>query len=291
MNSLLKYLDFISLGMPFINPMLVASHSKLTLDQCIIEPKLDGYRMQIHCDKEGNIVIYSRNGEDCSERYKWFLDQLYGKIQRNSILDGELVALQEDGVASFEMLQNYMNSPCHLCYYAFDWLNNTCLTIEQRKERLLDSVQWTANLIEFVPCLEKIDENFDTKYEGYVMKKKGSLYYPGRRSIVWQKKKNRKDTMDLKVVGYMKGKGYRKIGSLVTALLGSYEPYCRVGVGLRDEVIEKFLHPIENSPYAARFKADCFVKPFIIEVEYDCLYKNSIRFPRFLRVRDDLCCF
>src|SRR4051812_33761636 len=83
------------------------------------ELKLDGYRI-LAVKHEGEINLFSRNHKNLSRRYPAMLDALAG-IPEATIIDGELVALDESGRPSFNTLQN-ASTATPVTYFAFDLL-------------------------------------------------------------------------------------------------------------------------------------------------------------------------
>jgi len=87
------------------------------------EVKFDGYRMLAFVEA-GNVRMLTRNGLDWTGRMGAVADAI-GKLKLDSaILDGELVALREDGVSSFSDLQAALSAKRDksLFFYAFDLL-------------------------------------------------------------------------------------------------------------------------------------------------------------------------
>src|SRR5207237_109514 len=105
----------------------------------LFEPKLDGYRV-IATVEEGEVRLTSRRGLDCSTEYPWLVEALRRQPYRNAIFDGEIVALDEHGKPSFQVLQNRASEPKpFLLYYAFDLLYRDGydlrgVPLEQRRE-------------------------------------------------------------------------------------------------------------------------------------------------------------
>ena len=80
--------------------------------------KLDGYRA-VAFKTGGKIYLRSRNDNDFSLRYPAIVDAL-AKLPDNTVIDGEVVAFDEDGRPSFNALQNYGSSAAPVVYYVFD---------------------------------------------------------------------------------------------------------------------------------------------------------------------------
>lgn len=170
------------------------------------------------------------------------------------------------------------------------------------------------------------NEALKTNAEGLMIKKlfEGSEYAPSKRSCNWLKLKKDylegiDDTLDLTVLGSYYGKG-KRTGWYGGFLLGSYnditekfESVCKIGTGFSEELLEKFKIEFEgylskNKPteylVSEKIKPDIWINPkFIWEIkaaEYSLspIYDSgrtilngekgiSLRFPRFLRERDD----
>ena len=83
--------------------------------------KFDGYRIQAHL-QNGIAHIYTRNALDWSNSFPHIMDGLVHLNCENAILDGEIVALDEEGRTHFQRLQNSLKfkSDKSLRYYVFD---------------------------------------------------------------------------------------------------------------------------------------------------------------------------
>jgi len=87
----------------FIAPQLAASRTKAPAgDQWLHEIKYDGYRVQLHVNKQGR-TIFTRNGLDWTRRFSVIAGAFDIPVER-AILDGEIVVIK-DGRASFSELQ------------------------------------------------------------------------------------------------------------------------------------------------------------------------------------------
>lgn len=84
------------------------------------ELKLDGYRA-LAIKTNGKVQLRSRNNNDFSLKYTAILKALAG-LPDETVIDGEVVAFDDSGRPSFNMLQNYGSSKVPIFYYAFDVL-------------------------------------------------------------------------------------------------------------------------------------------------------------------------
>ena len=80
----------------------------------IFEDKYDGFRM-IAKISSGKVALYSRNGKLFSQSYIEVANALEG-VTGDAVIDGELVALDEQGVSHFQLLQNALRHKAKLRY-------------------------------------------------------------------------------------------------------------------------------------------------------------------------------
>jgi ATP-dependent DNA ligase len=80
--------------------------------------KLDGYR-SIAFKTSGKIHLRSRNDNDFASRYPSLAKALQA-MPDETVIDGEVVALDSDGKPSFNLLQNYASTTTTLIFYGFD---------------------------------------------------------------------------------------------------------------------------------------------------------------------------
>ncbi|MGI9147732.1 MAG: DNA ligase D, partial [Chloroflexota bacterium] len=185
----------------------------------LFEPKLDGYRV-LATLANGEVHLASRRGLDCSAEFSWLVDALREQPYRDAILDGEIVALDERGHPSFQLLQNRGGEPRpHLVYYAFDVLYRDGfdlrgVPLEQRKALLGSSVFPSPG--DRVRIVEAFPEHGTTLYdaalangmEGIVAKRRDSRYEAGKRTDAWLKIKATHSD-EFVVGGYTAGSGAR----------------------------------------------------------------------------------
>jgi ATP-dependent DNA ligase len=179
----------------FIDPMLLQRSDHLAEGPgWLYELKLDGYR-PIGARVEGRVLLWSRNENDFSRRYPSIAGAL-SKLPENTVVDGEIVALHENGRPSFDALQNYGSSQGGLVYYLFDVpvpkghdLRNQPLA---RKQWLDEEV--LPNLFEPIRAspalpgtLKELIAVKEHGLEGLVAKRRDSRYEPGERSGAWMK--------------------------------------------------------------------------------------------------------
>ena len=199
------------------------------------ELKWDGVRAVCFVES-GTARICARRGADATARYPELEAIADSYPDRELILDGEIVAFDEDGHPSFGLLQRRMGltdpiqiarraSQTPVTFVAFDllWLDGRSLLGEpyERRRVLLaelgfDGPSWQApahRVGEGEALLEAVRRR---GLEGVVAKRFGSVYRPGRRSSDWIKVQNRR-RQELVIGGYMPGEGgrSRRVGSLL----------------------------------------------------------------------------
>src|ERR1700735_2825027 len=84
------------------------------------EIKLDGFRLEA-VKKNGKTTLYSRRGNILNRKFHYIATALT-KLPDNTVLDGELVALDSDGKSDFGLLQNFRSAESKIHYYVFDLL-------------------------------------------------------------------------------------------------------------------------------------------------------------------------
>ncbi len=192
----------------FVEPMLCKSVDELPAeDGWTFEIKFDGYRC-IAVKQGAKATLYSRNQKSLNKRFPKLVKAVEA-LPGDLVLDGEIVAMDEQGRPSFQQLQNNQSSEVDVTLYAFDLLNMDgedlrSLAIEERREKLTDLLSSSDPLIHSSPLLDApADEVLEavTKMglEGVVGKRKGSKYEQGDRSGAWIK--HRTDRQQEFVIG------------------------------------------------------------------------------------------
>jgi bifunctional non-homologous end joining protein LigD len=127
----------------FIEPMYVTSVPELPDGQdWAYEAKLDGYRCL--AGKNGGVTLWSRRGTLFTPRFPE-IARACEKLPADTVIDGEVVAIGEDGRVSFNLLQHH-RSKAHLQYYAFDmpvYRGRSLLHVplETRRELLEEAIE------------------------------------------------------------------------------------------------------------------------------------------------------
>ena len=201
----------------FIEPMQCTRVEQLPEgDDWLYEIKQDGYRAIAIID--GNsATLYSMSGLDYSSQFRHIVFALQRLRRGNLVLDGEIVALDEQGRARFQELQNRKNSTQPIVYYAFDLLHYNSrdtlnLSLSERKAMLDDIASGFSDPLRLNPVFQTelsplIQQVKQLGLEGVVAKRAGSVYIPGRESEAWLKHRfNREGEF---VIGGYVGEGKR----------------------------------------------------------------------------------
>jgi bifunctional non-homologous end joining protein LigD len=231
----------------FVEPMKATSvEGPFDDPDWFFELKLDGYRVEAVID-HGKVRLWTRNRQDAARYFPDLASAPPTWIRaETAIVDGEVVALDEDGRPQFGLLQDRAGMGrfgprgaerdgtkkarkfvAPVVYYAFDLLYHdgrslVDVPLEQRK-RLLRSVLREHAMVRFGSHVEAEGKEFyrlvgEQGLEGIMAKLRSSRYEPGRRSRSWLKIKIRREQEAI-VVGYEPGQGtHSDIGSLILAV-------------------------------------------------------------------------
>jgi bifunctional non-homologous end joining protein LigD len=289
-----------------LKPML-AQLGKLPADDehWAYEVKWDGYRALAYATADG-LRLVSRNGNEVTHRYPNLQGLLGALDPHEALLDGEVVAFDENGKPSFQHLQRGLG---HIAYVAFDvlWLDGTermRLPYEERRALLTEilpaGAHWQVPAHHVGGGAELLAAAREQGLEGIVAKRRGSIYEPGKRTGAWVKVKN-SARQELVIGGWFPGEGRRadRIGSLLMGYYdedGAFRYAGKVGTGFGDSELERLaalLEPlaIDESPFAGPQprRGARFVRPELVaEVEFtEWTTDGLLRHPSYKGLRDD----
>jgi DNA ligase D-like protein (predicted ligase) len=179
----------------FLEPMDCLPVAKLPEgSQWVWEIKLDGYRA-VAVKSGGAITLYSRNKKILNKRFPYIAEPLRS-LPDGTVVDGEIVALDDDGRPVFNLLQNFTSESARIRYFAFDLLcyknrDLTRLPLLKRRE-MLRSLKFNRGRVAISEYAEASAEQMlravrEQRLEGIVGKRKDSVYEPGKRSGAWIK--------------------------------------------------------------------------------------------------------
>ncbi|MBI3379934.1 ATP-dependent DNA ligase [Candidatus Gottesmanbacteria bacterium] len=241
----------------------------LKIGKCAIEPKYDGFRLQIHYDGK-DVKLFSRNLENVTNMYPDIIKGIKKQIHKPAVIEGEAIGINlktgeylpfQETVQrkrKYDVELKAKEIPLHL--FAFD-----CLIVG-RENLLVKSYVERRNYLEkligkgetvYIAQLEvvsnpiRLEELFQDAVtrgiEGVMAKKLEGIYRAGARDFNWIKYKRSysgklADTIDAVVMGYDLGQGKRSGFGIGDFLIGVYDEkqdkfgtVTKIGTGLTDE--------------------------------------------------------
>jgi bifunctional non-homologous end joining protein LigD len=295
----------------FIAPMQ-ASVIKEPFDHphWIFETKLDGYRAIAVIDSSGKARLWSRNHLPLEPKFPTIQSAAGALNLRSTILDGEMVALDDEGIPRFQLLQQWQKRPtAPVVFYLFDvlWSDGRDLTGKtalQRRARLEQAITPVSG-IQVGGYVENRGTDLfrlakEKGFEGIIAKRKASVYRPGKRSADWLKIKSRAQ-QEFIVCGFTEGKGSRAryFGAL---LLGAYREgqlryFGHSGTGFSDKGMREALerlkplstdNPTVQNPPKIPEKIQWVEPKLVCEVAFaEWTEDEQLRQTTFLGWRDD----
>ncbi|OXY88799.1 ATP-dependent DNA ligase [Streptomyces diastatochromogenes] len=215
--------------LPLIAPML-ATPGRLPPaaqdERWAYETKQDGQRVMVYLPGDGGVLLRARSGEEITGAYPE-LRPLGGALGgAAAVLDGEVLALDEQGRADFQLLQGRMGLahsparaarraaqvPVHLVLFDVPYLERPLLRhpYAERRARLeelgLTGPYWSTPAAVTGHGAEALRATREHGLEGLVCKRLDSVYEPGVRSRAWIKIRNMRSE-DVIVGGWLPGKG------------------------------------------------------------------------------------
>jgi DNA ligase 1 len=279
------------------------------------ECKYDGSRIQFH--KKGKEVhVWSRKLEEVTHAIPDIVEKLTAATGHDVILDGEAVAMKDGRPMPFQFVLRRFRRKHDVEEHAgkielvpdiFDILvldGETLIDLPFRERRRLLEGALSGHV---APQLVSDDpaaiERFyhaalDAGHEGIMVKDLDSKYQPGVRGKHWVKVKPEVDTLDLAVIGGEWGEGRRArlFGSFLLAVQdrGELLPVGKVATGLSDEMLATLHDAMKDLVIAEKGKELTFEPQVVFEVGYSEIQASpnyasgfALRFPRFIRLRDD----
>lgn len=234
----------------------------------VYEIKFDGIRA-LAVKKGRKVSLLSRNKKELGARFPDIVQAILGLKIEECVLDGEIVALDEKGRSSFQLLQGFEmeGRKAPVLYYVFDLLQAEGrgflnLPLERRKEWLAqflrgsrDPIRTSADIGGDAHTLLKEVKHLGL--EGIVGKQGQSIYEPGRRSGAWIKLKCLNE-QEFVIGGYTLPAGSRKYFGAI--LVGYYEKSGlrfagKVGTGFNTKTLSSLYRQFQDEK-----RRDC---PFI----------------------------
>ena len=292
----------------FIKPMLATLiDAPFDNPDWVFETKWDGYRL-IARAAPGEATLYSRNGHDVTSDYPSIAAAL-AKCKKPMLLDGELVALDEAGLARFQLMQHARREPQRLRYCVFDLLELDGEDLRrqpllERKRKLKAALPRAAALIFSAHVVGSGVAAFEaaaqSHLEGVIGKRAQSAYHAGQRSPDWVKiktglrqeavivgftaPKRSREYFGALVLAVREGRGFRYVGRVGTSfdaaalasLYGSLKPLIQKASAVATD----------NVP---DLRVTTWVKPHLIcEVKFsEWTGDGQMRHPVFMGLRPD----
>ena len=298
--------------------LLLRTDSLPSGEQWCYELKLDGYRA-IAFKRNGAVHLRSRNDNDFNFRYPRVVEAL-ARLSDDTVIDGEIVAFDQEGRPSFNTLQNHGSAAVSVAYYVFDVMvlagqDVTGEPLRKRREllekkvlpKLKEPVRYSAPLDADLPTL--IQSVKVHGFEGLVAKRSTSAYESGMRSGAWMKMRVNRgqefviggytlgtNTFDALVFGYFEGE------NLIYAARtrNGFTPATRAQLFRRFRGLEIDECPFANLPEAKggrwgegltleKMAKVRWLKPVLVgQFEFlEWTADNHLRHSKFVGLRDD----
>lgn len=301
----------------FIEPMECAPVTNL-LDApgWFYEIKLDGYRAI--AVKSARVNLFSRRHKSFNNQYPHLVEAL-GELPEGTVVDGEVVALDDSGRPNFNLLSQFRSEASRIHYFIFDLL--VCNGRDLTKLPLSERREFVKSLLKFLSPRIRIAEQFEVtatdmlaavrqqQLEGVIAKRKDSLYEAGKRSGAWVKCRANRG-QELIIGGYIPGAhgfdslivGYYKGNDLmyVARVRNGFVPASRRQVFERIRHLVSTTMPFANLPdthnsrwgddlTAEKMKKCVWLRPeAVAQVEFlEWTGADRLRHSKFVALRDD----
>jgi bifunctional non-homologous end joining protein LigD len=287
-----------------------------------VEVKWDGVRAIAYC-QPGRLELQTRNLNVVTASYPEVRRLSRQLGARDAVLDGELVAFDEQGRPSFERLQQRIHQTAEaivrrrmkshpVTYVVFDllYLDGRDLMEEPytvRRELLeglgLEGESWQTPAYSVGHAQELLAAAAERQLEGIVLKRLDSRYAPGKRTGSWLKVKNL-GRQEFVIGGWLPGEGRRR-NTLGALLLGYHDPdgegagelrYAgKVGTGFSASDLQELvarLRPLarESNPFGRKGPRGAnYVEPLLVaEIEFrELTQEGMVRHGSFKGLRED----
>ena len=168
----------------FVEPMECLAVSKLPEgSQWVFEIKLDGYRA-LGIKSNGSVRLLSRRNNSFNQQYPLVVKAL-AELPEDTIVDGEIVALDASGFPNFNLLQNYRTEAARIHFFIFDLLVHqgrdlTRLPLIERREIMRSVLKFSAGRVRTTDYLEASTTDMlhavrQQGLEGIIGKRKDSI--------------------------------------------------------------------------------------------------------------------
>jgi len=267
--------------------------------------------------KKGDTTLYSRRGNILNKKFPYIATALKA-LPDDTILDGEVVALDEQGRSDFNLLQNFRSAEAKIHYFVFDILalkgEDVSMLPLQRRRQILDKALKRNDHISTSPA----EVGSSTKIlafvkqhglEGVVAKRQDGLYEPGKRSGSWCKYRINLG-QELVIGGYTPGGNgfdalilgfYRGKDLLFSARVrAGFVPATRRQVFAKIKALKVSKCPFANLPEqsegrwgqgltAEKMKSCVWLKPkIVVRIDFaEWTGADKLRHTKFIGLRED----
>ncbi|MEM2174942.1 MAG: ATP-dependent DNA ligase [Candidatus Micrarchaeia archaeon] len=267
------------------------------LKKCAAEVKLDGFRIAVH--KVGDeVMLFSRRLENVTYMFPEIIDAVRKNVKAKEIIfEGEALGYNEDTGEFYPFQYTIQRKrkhgiekmveeiPLHLFCFDILYLDGEDLTLKPYIERrkILEKVIKEGKGISLVEMIitddvkelsDFFDKAIERGMEGLVVKDLNAPYIAGARKFAWIKLKRSyrselADTIDVVIVGGLKGKGLRskfKFGALLCAVYDEkedvFKTIAKVGSGFTEEQMEKIGNLLEKIKISKKHpRVDSLIEP------------------------------
>jgi DNA ligase D-like protein (predicted ligase) len=278
------------------------------------EIKLDGYRLEAVKSK-AKVTVYSRRHNVLNEKFGYIADAL-ADLPDETVIDGEIVAMDEEGRSNFNLLQNFRSAELSIHYYGFDALMHKGKSLigrplAERREILAkilprnDHVSLSAVGTSAAQMLKFVK---DHGLEGIVAKRADSVYEPGKRTGLWSKYRvnlgqefviggyTPGNPFDAIIIGFYRGKDLMFAGRV----RAGFVPATRREVFAKVKGLKIAKCPFANLPEkepgrwgqgltAEKMKACIWVKPeIVVRIDFaEWTGADKLRHTKYVALRND----
>ncbi len=269
------------------------------------EPKWDGHRVIVR-QRGGAVEAISSNGLDRTERWPWLVEAVRASCSADVILDGEVIALDDNGRHSFQLVGR-PDRPHGFVVFDILGIDRTDLTAKPWHERraILVSRVMPKPPLSITPVTDDaaalMEATRANGFEGVIAKRNDSTYLAGRRSPSWIKVKHRHQ-QEVVIGGFLVGEGNRSssFGSLLVGVYG-HGTLCfsgAVGTGFNEVALKQLqalfaplitdLSPFDPEPKLPRGRATWVRPELVAEVSFgEWTEAGHLRHPVYIGLRDD----
>jgi len=250
-----------------------------------------------------------RRGNTFTKQFP-LIAQARNGLEPDTLIDGEIVAIDDDGRVSFNLLQHHRSKAQAIQFYAFDLLiykgrSLSGVALETRRELLTEALSTVGDPIRLSEAFETAPADLiraakEQSLEGIVAKRKDSIYEPGKRSGAWLKDRISRG-QEFVIGGYTPGHPFDALivgYYFVAKVRNGFVPQVRREVYRKFKGLETDTCPFVNLPEKKRTiwaltkqeMENCqWLRPELVaQIEFaEWTPDNHLRHSKFVGLRDD----